>query len=342
MIAMYCHLIKDGYNEQAAHYLCTFLPYLKKNLKRVSYSPQLMNFITQQAPAHKPLTYPKDEFAPDPQFLSIFSFNFVKEDVKWVDFEGFDSSLETISQLKDQDFAIDAEWRPYGKPKFSIMQLATSNKIVIFDMLRAKFADYRLVNAFTSLFRDPNTKKIFFGAEDDLALMVELIAKLSERDSKIEPLENKDCKTVIDLEPELIDLYPELKSKALKSFAEETFGKPLCKRNQCSNWNRRPLRESQKHYAAFDALVLFKLYEEVKKKVQNVKVYENFDDLAVERAEKRKDNAIRKQKIFQEKVAAKKEKKKQEAKDKADNKKIEAENENPSAQADAEEEKTES
>ena len=42
----------------------------------------------------------------------------------------------------------------------------------------------------------------------------------------------------------------------LAKVAAKLFEKAICKKEQCSNWEKRPLRQSQMHYAALDAYVL--------------------------------------------------------------------------------------
>ena len=51
------------------------------------------------------------------------------------------------------------------------------------------------------------------------------------------------------------------KEKGLAGLTEQVFGLALDKRDQRSNWNKRPLTQDQLVYAALDAYVLIELYE---------------------------------------------------------------------------------
>jgi ribonuclease D len=55
-----------------------------------------------------------------------------------------------------------------------------------------------------------------------------------------------------------------LASYSLASVVEHLFGLPLDKTYQTSNWRRRPLSKAQVSYAALDALIVLRVYEELK------------------------------------------------------------------------------
>ena len=56
----------------------------------------------------------------------------------------------------------------------------------------------------------------------------------------------------------------------LKKLTEVYLSSTLCKFEQISNWERRPLRHSQLHYAALDAHVLVQIYAKLDEEVSRV------------------------------------------------------------------------
>ena len=65
---------------------------------------------------------------------------------------------------------------------------------------------------------------------------------------------------------DLIDIYQYKfikKAPSLKGMCLEFLGKELCKYEQCSNWDNRPLKKSQLHYASLDALVCILIYHKL-------------------------------------------------------------------------------
>ena len=68
--------------------------------------------------------------------------------------------------------------------------------------------------------------------------------------------------TIIDL----IDIYQHKfleKAPSLKDLCLRFLGNKLCKYEQCSNWDNRPLKKRQLHYAALDAIVCISLYKKL-------------------------------------------------------------------------------
>jgi ribonuclease D len=59
----------------------------------------------------------------------------------------------------------------------------------------------------------------------------------------------------------VIDPPNDSHEKGLAGLTEKMFGHPLDKRDQRSDWEKRPLTSQQLTYAALDAYVLIQLYE---------------------------------------------------------------------------------
>ncbi len=70
---------------------------------------------------------------------------------------------------------------------------------------------------------------------------------------------------------------PNSSEKGLSALVESLLGLPLDKRDQISNWSRRPLRENQVVYAALDAYVLLEVFEALKNRSGDVGASATFE-----------------------------------------------------------------
>ena len=155
---------------------------------------------------------------------------------------------------------IDSEWKQqfYARNKefCSIIQMANyeERNVIILDMIK-------LIKEkeFTELFRKFFGDKTFVGYSFDSSDLDHFSNGIQNTFKKAE---------IIDL----IDLYQckyLVKAQGLKNMSKEILGINLCKYEQCSFWENRPLKQSQLHYAAVDALICVSLY---KKLINNTKI----------------------------------------------------------------------
>ena len=165
-----------------------------------------------------------------------------------------------FNNSKNEYIGFDSEWiekiNCKVKTQTAVVQLSDyeGKNILILDMVNLpKDSD------FIQIFKDVFTNKKFIGydlRDDLLNLPNEIEIHLQEKNELID----------------LRNIYTISTFGSIKSFSEickEFFGKPLCKYEQCSNWENRPLRQSQLHYGALDAIyccLLFKKLSEYKNK----------------------------------------------------------------------------
>lgn len=152
----------------------------------------------------------------------------------------------------DLEFHTDLFWSS-NQSSAATMQISGAKNVFIYDMLKLGN-----IPEFFNLFTQAYSNKLFiaFGFHEDMRVM------------------NANFKEFFTYKVKVFDLNKYFQTKyetnfqiGLSRMCKEFIGSPLCKLNQCSNWGKRPLSNSQMHYAALDAFVLLELHDLVQKEI---------------------------------------------------------------------------
>ena len=192
---------------------------------------------------------PEDKFGPHDPFCITLGANCK---VKFID------KLKTFNDFsknfKDSNyFGIDCEWKQsielYEKDKVSIMQICDfeEKNVMLLDLKKLNFKEF--YDSFEKLFKN----KIFIGYSFDKNDIENLPEELQNFFNKIETIQ-------IDY---LYQFKYLKKPGSLAKVCKEILENKLEKYEQKSNWDLRPLKQSQKHYAALDAIVCVKIYKKL-------------------------------------------------------------------------------
>jgi hypothetical protein len=190
----------------------------------------------------EPISMPANEFLRFPLHVKI----------EFIDTE---AKIKELDDLRGQRFiGVDAEWRPkvheWQENKGpATLQIAGKDEAFIIDVIKLSKSK-KLDQMLTKLFTQKTTIVVGFGFSADLAMF------------------RKHCPSMRFIEniPQFVDaqdfykaVYPDFKDNgglSLAKVCERVMEKKLCKKEQISNWENRPLRYSQEHYGAMDAWVL--------------------------------------------------------------------------------------
>ncbi|XP_070531738.1 exonuclease mut-7 homolog isoform X2 [Ptychodera flava] len=227
----------------------------------------------------------------------IQSDQFYKLSIPFENIEIIDSaeSLQKCAEILFKPgtiIGIDSEWRPSFGPikcpvKVSLLQLATIDSVFILDMMTlSESVDDSVMTDFAlHLFTTPDVLKLGYGIDGDIKMLFKSYSGLKDLGSQLKRV--VDVGTVVkDIQKVAPDLLQhdretdgknstedgdektakKTKSKGLGELVRVCLGKPLNKNERLSDWERRPLRQSQIIYAALDAHCLVEIYELIKVK----------------------------------------------------------------------------
>lgn len=198
---------------------------------------------------------------------------------------------------------LDCEWKPsFGavQSHVALIQIATNNKVYLIDTMTLNKPEYLSFwyNFNKAFLENGEIIKIGFGLDLDLKEMKTSLVGLGNIRTKGEGL--LDLSNLWNTLMESGISLPgssDNGGKSLSSLVQACFGLPLQKTEQCSNWELRPLRETQLQYAALDAYVLLQIYNYLQNLCHEKGL--NFDEICNDIMLDKKKKPAKKNKVIQ-------------------------------------------
>ena len=228
--------------------------------------PRYLSDVLQGAKGLKPVQnelFTDDFFGPSEvfvekqkveEYLTLGFFGIKEKDVHFLD--EIDKEFEDVTEelLKSKVIGVDAEFDGdllgYQESQVSILQIASENIVAIFDFRKLK-GDERLYQFCVALFGNSEIEKVGHTFTSDIKCLRETF--------KNKPL---DFASVINIDA----VFQEGTTKlGLAAIVKKVYDLKFSKHDQQSNWKKRPLRRSQIHYAALDAVATLHILLKVRK-----------------------------------------------------------------------------
>ncbi|CAK56984.1 unnamed protein product (macronuclear) [Paramecium tetraurelia] len=204
----------------------------------------------------------KDEFKPVEEFinneidayLNCKDFGYPENQIIFIDKidENYFDAWKCIhsSNAVGYDCEHVTPWTKLDLDGFKVcfVQIATSSHAFLFDYQKLKDSE-EFKNDVRQLLENVGILKIGLSLKDDLKHTVNYLK-----------LKNIKIGSIVELQSCFKVLEGDQKLRSLAYISEFYFKKKLSKFDTCSNWEYRPLRKAQAHYAALDAIISLQIY----------------------------------------------------------------------------------
>ncbi|KAL4503815.1 hypothetical protein ABPG73_017558 [Tetrahymena malaccensis] len=201
-------------------------------------------------------------FLEQEKYLTLEECGIYQKDVYFIDQINQDYQIAVEILTKSKFIGFDSEfipkWNKFEKGGIATLQLATNDKIFIFDTIKL-IENEIFLDFVTFLFENENILKIGHSIWQDINEMDKTFK--SKKEMKIQGFYDVGIiyKEALNLE----------NVASLKQMCYQILKQKISKYEQISDWSKRPLRKCQIHYAALDALLPLMLYEQINLMIEN-------------------------------------------------------------------------
>jgi hypothetical protein len=203
--------------------------------------------LSKQESAFGPVSKPEGDYMRLPDTVKV----------EWVGTESDVAKLEAL--LSEPLIGVDSEWRAeltqYHRTRPSLFQISGERSCFLIDLMalqQCKPLDEMLGRVFSN----EKSTIIGFAFDSDVAMF----ARKHPHFTFIKYIAH-----FIDAQSYYGEVCSVESQTGLAKVALQMLGKSICKNEQVSDWERRPLRPSQRHYGALDAYILIGIYKALAK-----------------------------------------------------------------------------
>lgn len=238
-----------------------------------SYNMQMMHQNPEKEKFYQETISPKQDFwnnvqVPEIKPVEYYTLSLPFTCIRIIDSEDSFKQFLTTGIQNVRVVGIDCEWKltfDLQEETLAIMQIASRKNVFIFDVANiGQLFPHLWQELGQHLFRNPNILKIGFDLTHDFLMIQNSIRQLHFSPKQDGFLDLSSLWKSVQKVDKVKFPYGVEGGGGLSSLVNQCLGHPLDKSEQLSNWEKRPLRETQLVYAALDAYCLIQVYDVMK------------------------------------------------------------------------------